>query len=72
VNPANISIALYAGITIQGTIGYTYGIEYATNLQNVTWLSLTNITLAQPVEIWVDTTVPVVERARRFYRVTGQ
>ena len=72
VNPAEVSIALYAGITIHGTVGYSYGIEYATNLQNATWNYLTNITLAQPVEIWVDTTVSAAERARRFYRVTNQ
>ena len=72
VNPAEVSIALYAGITIHGTVGYSYGIEYTTNLQNATWLNLTNITLAQPAEIWVDTSVPAAERARRFYRVTNQ
>lgn len=72
VNPAEVSIALYAGITIHGTIGYNYGIEYATNLQNAVWQYLTNVTLSQPTEIWVDTSVPAAERARRFYRVTNQ
>lgn len=71
VNPANIALGLYAGITIEGTIGYSYGIEYATNLQNATWYSLTNITLTRPVEIWVDTSVQAIT-PKRFYRVTGQ
>ena len=73
VNPANISLGLYAGITIEGTAGYTYGIEYTTNLQDTNaWQSLTNITLTQPVEIWVDTSVNVPTSAKRYYRVTNQ
>jgi hypothetical protein len=73
VNPANISLGLYAGITIEGVPGYTYGIEYTTDLQNTnSWQSLTNITLSQPVEIWVDTNVNVPTALKRFYRVTSQ
>ena len=72
VNPANVSLGLYAGVIIDGTTGYTYGIEYATNLQNATWQSLTNITLTQPVQIWVDTSVNVPNAPKRFYRVTSQ
>lgn len=72
VNPANVSLGLYAGVIIDGTVGYTYGIEYTTNLQNATWQSLTNVTLMQPVEIWVDTSVNVPTAPKRFYRVTSQ
>lgn len=72
VNPANVAIGLYAGITIEGTAGYTYGIEYATNLQNAVWQSVTNVTLTQPVEIWVDTSVEARNPPKRFYRVTNQ
>jgi len=72
VNPANISLGLYAGITIDGTVGYTYGIEYATNLVNPTWHALTNVTLTQPVEIWVDTSVKTSSLTSRYYRVTAQ
>ncbi|NOS69324.1 MAG: immunoglobulin domain-containing protein [Verrucomicrobia bacterium] len=72
VNPANVSLGLYAGVIIDGTAGYTYGIEYTTNLQNAIWQSLTNVTLTQPVEIWVDTSVNVPTAPKRFYRVTSQ
>lgn len=72
VNPANVSLGLFAGVIIDGTTGYTYGIEYTTNLQNATWQSLTNITLTQPVQIWVDTSVKVTDAPKRFYRVTNQ
>lgn len=72
VNPANVSLGLYAGVIIDGTTGYTYGIEYTTNLQNAVWHSLTNVTLTQPVEMWVDTSVNVPTAPKRFYRVTSQ
>ena len=72
VNPANISLGLYAGVIIDGTTGYSYGIEYATNLTNPTWYGLTNVTLTQPIQIWVDTSVNVPTAPKRFYRVTSQ
>ena len=73
INPANISLGLYAGITIEGTAGYTYGIEYTTDLQNTnSWQSLTNVTLTQPIQIWVDTSATVQTSQKRFYRVTSQ
>jgi len=31
-NPAGVSLALYAGITIDGVVGLTCGIQYSTNL----------------------------------------
>ncbi len=74
VNPAGISIGLYAGITIDGVAGYTYGIQYSTDLTDTnSWITLTNLTLTQPVEIWVDTTVTVNGggAGRRFYRVVA-
>jgi hypothetical protein len=72
VNPATVSLGLYAGVIIDGTADYTCGIEYTTNLQNATWQSLTNVTLTQPIEIWVDTSVNVPTSPKRFYRVTSQ
>jgi hypothetical protein len=44
VNPAGVSIALYSGITIEGVVGLTYGIQCNTNLSNTNgcwaWLML--------------------------------
>lgn len=55
VNPANISLGLYAGVTIEGVPGYTYGIQYTTDLRDTnSWITATNLTLSQPVELWVD------------------
>ena len=73
VNPANISLDTYAGITIDGVAGYTYGIQYTTDLTDTnSWTPITNVTLSQPVEIWVDTTVSVHVGKRRYYRVSTQ
>lgn len=75
VNPANISLGLYAGVIIEGVAGYSYGIEYTTDLQDTnSWQILTNVTLTQPVEVWVDESINVhsPQAVRRFYRVTGQ
>ena len=74
VNPANIGLGLYAGITIEGVPGYTYEIQYNTNLANTnSWLTITNLTLTQPVELWIDTStvVPAPGVPKRFYRVLG-
>ena len=70
VNPANIDLGLYAGITINGAAGYSYNIQYTTDLTMTnSWVSLTNLTLPGPVELWVDMTTNAAATHRRFYRV---
>lgn len=72
INPANISLGLCAMIMIEGVAGYTYDIEYTTDLQNTnSWQNLTNLTLTQPIHIWTDTSVNVLTNQKRFYRVTS-
>lgn len=72
INPANISLGLYAGITIDGVPGYTYNIQSTSDLTDTnSWVTITNLTLTQPVEIWVDTSVNVHGSPRRFYRVSA-
>jgi hypothetical protein len=52
--------------------GYTYEIQYTTNLANQnSWQTLTNYTLTQPVELWVDTSVNVQNTQKRFYRINA-
>ena len=75
VNPANIVLGMYAGVTFEGVPGYTYGIQYTTDLRNTnSWLTATNLTLSEPVELWVDRAVNVqsATNARRYYRIIGQ
>jgi hypothetical protein len=62
---SSLTIATYPGVTITGTAGAAYQIQYTTNL-NSTWLPLTNIFLPYNPFIWVDTSSPVV--GQRFYR----
>jgi hypothetical protein len=72
VNPANISLGLYAGITVDGVPGFTYGIQYSSDLTDTnSWVTLTNLTLTQPVEVWMDPSVDVhaAGSVKRFYRV---
>jgi hypothetical protein len=72
VNPANISIALYAGITVSGGVGNTYGLQYSTNLSDTNdWTTITNLTLQEPVEVWVDTSADASKTPKRFYRVVA-
>ena len=60
-----LAIATYPGVTINGTAGATYQIQYTTNL-NSAWLPLTNFMLPHSPYVWVDTSSPVV--GQRFYR----
>jgi len=65
--PSYLSLATYAGVTISGSEGQMFRIEYSTNLSpDSTWLTLTNISLPSNSYLWVDTTAAVANR--RFYR----
>jgi len=70
VNPANVSLGLFAGVIIQGTVGYNYTIQGATNLSDPnSWMTLTNLTLTAPVQIWSDYSVDVHTSPQKFYRI---
>lgn len=65
-----VSLDTFAGVTIRGAAGYTYGIQYSTNLADTnSWRTITNVTLEQPVDTWVDTSVDIGEAPQRYYRV---
>ena len=70
VNPAGTVMGKCASITITGVPGYTYVIQYTTGLTVTnSWITLTNLTLQQPVELWVDTSTNAEVVPQRFYRV---
>jgi hypothetical protein len=68
VNPFGVSLALYAGLTIEGVVGYTYGIQTTTDLSNTnSWAGVTNITLTAPTQLWYDP--QPAYNPTRYYRV---
>ncbi|HTQ50778.1 MAG TPA: immunoglobulin domain-containing protein, partial [Candidatus Acidoferrales bacterium] len=72
VNPAGAALGMYPGITVTGTVGYTYIIQSDPDLSNTNgWTTVAILTLFQPVELWVDinnnATSPTNQH--RFYRV---
>jgi Immunoglobulin domain len=68
MNPAGVSVALYAGITIDGVVGLTYGIQSNTDLSNTSsWGGIANVTLSKPTELWFD--VKPANQPQRYYRV---
>jgi hypothetical protein len=68
MNPAGVSLALYPGITINGVVGLTYGIQYNTNLANTNgWHGAANVSLGAPTQLWFD--LQPVSYPQRFYRV---
>lgn len=72
VNPAGVTLGLYPGVTIDGVVGYNYIIQNTADLSNTNaWVTLTNLTLVQPVQLWVDTNADASLPANphRFYRV---
>lgn len=71
VDTAGVSLGLYAGLSIEGVPGRAYAIQYTSALApSSAWITLTNITLASPVQLWID---PADTRAAgvpaRLYRV---
>lgn len=72
VNPAGVTLGLYPGLTIQGVVGRTYGIEFTTSVSNSNqWTTLTTMTLTNPVELFTDTNADasLPSNPQRFYRV---
>lgn len=62
-----LTISVHPSLTIFGTVGRTYRIEYATETQGpANWATATNLTLSASPQVWVDQTVAIGER--RFYR----
>jgi Immunoglobulin I-set domain len=70
VNPAGVSLGLFAGVIIQGTVGYHYTVQSSTDLSNPnSWNTLTNLTLTSPLQFWSDYSIDVRKSSPRFYRV---
>ena len=69
VDPANVSIKLCPNVVIQGTVGRSYIIQSSTNLADTNdWITMTNITLTQPIQYWNDISDEST-KSQRYYRV---
>jgi hypothetical protein len=72
VNPAGVSPGFYPGLTINGVAGYSDIIQGSADLTDTNgWVTVTNLTLAQPVQLRVDTNVNASSpfNSRHFYKV---
>jgi len=65
--PPQVSIDLYPGISLSGTIGHPYRIDYATSLAPTNWIALQFVTLPTSSRYLVfDANAP--RTTNRFYR----
>jgi hypothetical protein len=63
-----VSLAFYSGVTIDGVVGLTYGIQCNTNLSNTNgWWGMVNVTLSVPKMLWFD--MQPANQPQRYYRV---
>jgi hypothetical protein len=58
VDPAIVSLGFYPGLTINGATGNSYLIQRSADLSSAAnWQTVSSLTLYQPVELWIDTSV---------------
>ncbi len=67
VRPSDTIFGVYAGITVVGSAGNSYSIQYSSDLVN--WITATNITLDQPSANWSDYSADFRSNPGRYYRV---
>jgi hypothetical protein len=61
-------VALHAGVTVEGSIGSQYGIQYTTALNGTNgWRGLANVILRTPKQIWYDPEPAF--NPQRYYRI---
>jgi formylglycine-generating enzyme required for sulfatase activity len=67
---AQLAIQMYAGLSITGTVGTVYSVEYVTDLaQTNAWRCLEFLQLPASPYLWADKSVPAT--GRRFYRAVA-
>ncbi len=68
--PVGLDLQLYAGLTLTGTVGSVYSIEYVTDLSQTNnasaWRCLEFLQLPTSPYLWTDKSAPAA--AKRFYR----
>jgi concanavalin A-like lectin/glucanase superfamily protein len=66
VSEPRISLELYAGLSIEGTVGAKYQITYLVDLGDPNWITLTNLVLPRSPYLFFDATSSRTQH--RFYR----
>jgi hypothetical protein len=68
--PPTIGLGLYPGLTINNSFGETVAIQYVTNVTSSNWVTITNLTVNQDPQLWIDTdnNISTGGNPRRFYR----
>jgi hypothetical protein len=63
-------LGLYPGLTINAAAGQTLAIQYINDLNSSSWVTITNLTITQVPQLWIDTAnnVSTGDNPRRFYR----
>lgn len=69
VPPPAVDIATYAGLTITGLIGQTYGVQATPTPDKAeSWKGVANVALTNATQLWHDIQ-STVQQPKRFYRV---
>ncbi len=62
------SIAMHAGVTLEGVVGLQYGIQYKADLADTNgWRGLANVILTTPKQVWYDP--QPASQPQRYYRI---
>ena len=66
VAPILTDSSLYFGLTVSGTVGRSYRIEFADQPNAQTWSPAGTLVLTNASQLWLDISGPA--QAKRFYR----
>jgi carboxypeptidase D len=66
--PALLSLDLYAGVMVTGTVGQTYRVEWSPVTDGAIWTPLATMSLTNTAQLWVDTSVPIRSNSNRLFR----
>lgn len=72
IDPSGIAIGLSPTVTITGVVGYNYIIQRTPDLSDTnSWVTVTNLTLTSPVQIWADTNINTAAPStpKEYYRI---
>jgi hypothetical protein len=64
-----LSAELYCGMTLTGTVGQTWRVEWSPVVMGGTWTPVAAVVLTNAMQLWVDPSAPARSGSNRFYRV---